>query len=48
LVVETGGGAGYGRAENRAHEDVLRDIEEGAVSPEKAALVYGVTARAAE
>lgn len=38
------GGGGYGRPEDRDLEAIEADIENGIVTPERAALVYGLTA----
>ena len=42
VVVETGGGGGYGLPEERAVEDVMRDVRRGVVSPDSAFTDYRV------
>jgi N-methylhydantoinase B len=42
LRVERAGGGGYGAPRERAPEAVLRDVQNGYVSPEEARAVYGV------
>ncbi|MDA0999335.1 MAG: hydantoinase B/oxoprolinase family protein [bacterium] len=42
LFVETAGGGGFGPPWERPAEDVLRDVEDGFVSPQVAEDVYGV------
>jgi N-methylhydantoinase B len=45
LVVETAGGGGFGPPWERPAELVLRDVEDGLVSPEQAEECYGVVVR---
>jgi N-methylhydantoinase B len=40
LLVVTPGAGGYGPPRERAHADVLRDVQEGKLSPEVAVNVY--------
>lgn len=42
IVVRTPGAGGFGPAGERNPEDVLRDVREGKVSPERARETYGV------
>ncbi|MEM7124361.1 MAG: hydantoinase B/oxoprolinase family protein, partial [Pseudomonadota bacterium] len=42
LTIFTGGGAGYGEPGERDRDDVLRDLEDGYVSPEAAMGYHGV------
>jgi N-methylhydantoinase B len=42
LVVTTGGGGGHGDPRRRDREAVRRDVEEGKISAEAAAAVYGL------
>jgi N-methylhydantoinase B len=48
LVLETGGGGGYGRPEDRAVVSVLRDVRAGYVSIEAALSAYGVVIASGE
>ena len=41
VIVETGGGGGYGEADNRSKNAILRDIHYGYVSPQAAKKDYG-------
>ena len=43
LIVETGGGGGYGPPADRPPELVKRDLQRGYISPEAAARDYGLT-----
>ncbi len=43
VIVETGGGGGYGPPTERARELVERDLRRGYISSEAAARDYGVT-----
>ena len=43
VVVETGGGGGYGPPAERARESIERDVMRGYISVEGAARDYGVT-----
>jgi N-methylhydantoinase B len=43
VIVETGGGGGYGPPEERARDLVERDLRRGYISPEAAARDYGLT-----
>lgn len=42
LVFETPGGGGFGPPGERSRDDVLRDLEEGLISPRAAREIYGV------
>jgi N-methylhydantoinase B len=42
IMVETGGGGGYGRAQERLRELVERDLRRGYISADAAAKDYGV------
>lgn len=42
LVFETPGGGGFGPPQERAHEDIQRDLEEGLISVEAAHEIYGL------
>ncbi|MGH7034052.1 MAG: hypothetical protein ACREFL_10010, partial [Stellaceae bacterium] len=42
VVVETGGGGGYGRPDQRPVETVMRDLRSGLISPESAQRDYDV------
>ena len=42
LVVETAGGGGYGSPADRDRDAVQRDVDDGKVSAEAAATVYGL------
>ena len=43
IIVETGGGGGYGSSSERPHELVKRDLQRGYISLEAAARDYGLT-----
>jgi N-methylhydantoinase B len=43
IIVETGGGGGYGPPADRSPELVKRDLQKGYISPEAAARDYGLT-----
>ena len=47
IIVETGGGGGYGPPSERPPELLERDLRRGYISPERAALDYGGRLRAA-
>jgi N-methylhydantoinase B len=36
------GGGGYGAAEERSREDVLRDLQAGFITPDEARGIYGL------
>jgi N-methylhydantoinase B len=42
FIAEMSGGGGYGLPKDRKVESVIRDVEEGKVSPQKAEEIYGV------
>jgi N-methylhydantoinase B len=42
FMLRSGGGGGFGNPRERPRADVLRDIEEGYITPERAARDYGV------
>jgi N-methylhydantoinase B len=42
IIIESGGGGGYGPPWERPAEEVARDVREGYVSPEQARAEYGV------
>jgi N-methylhydantoinase B len=42
IIIESGGGGGYGPPWERPAEEVARDVREGYVSPEQARIEYGV------
>ena len=48
LTVNTGGGGGYGSPTRRAGDQLDDDVEQGKVSPEAAAAVYGVDIEASK
>ena len=43
VLIQTSGGGGFGDPLDRDPQEVLQDIREGYVTPEKAGQVYGVT-----
>jgi N-methylhydantoinase B len=45
LLLETGGGGGYGHPFDRPAEQVAQDVRDGFVSPEAARRDYGVVLR---
>ena len=48
LTVNTGGGGGYGSPTRRAGDQLDDDVEQGKVSPEAAAAVYGAEIEASK
>ena len=42
FIVETSGGGGWGDVRNRDPATIAEDVEEGLISPQRAAAVYGV------
>lgn len=47
VIVETGGGGGYGAPQERAKESIERDLRRGYITPEAASRDYGMTVEAA-
>ena len=42
VVLETGGGGGWGKPEDRSLDAIRRDLTRGYITPEGAKLEYGV------